>query len=104
MAPAMGMVVIRSQLHLDYIKKSPLVIADLINTALLEPVREYCPLESVPPFDPDSEFIVLSVPDVSKALTALNPCRASGLDGVPKWVLREYLGMQTSWLTQCAQF
>ena len=91
MAPATGKDDIRSQLHLaDVENKSPQVIADLINTALLEPMQEYRPLESLPPFDPDSEVVVLSVPDVSSALLALNPRKASGPDGVPNWVLREY--------------
>ena len=53
-------------------------------------MQEYRPLESLPPFDPDSEVVVLSVPDVSSALLALNPRKASGPDGVPNWVLREY--------------
>ena len=50
MAPATGKDDIRSQLHLaDVENKSPQVIADLINTALLEPMQEYRPLESLPP-------------------------------------------------------
>ena len=51
-------------------------------------MQEFRPLESLPPFDPDSEVVVLSVPDVSSALLALNPRKAPGPDGVPNWVLR----------------
>ncbi len=49
MTPATGGDDIRSQLHLDAIEnKSPKEIADLINTALLEPMQEYNPFEILP--------------------------------------------------------
>ena len=90
MTPATGGDDIQSQLHLDAIEnKSPKDIADFINTALLEPMQEYCPLEALPPFDPDSEVVNLSVTSVLLALLALNPRKASGPDGVPNWVLKD---------------
>ena len=101
-ALATGMVDIRSQVHLDNVNnESPQAIADLINTALLEHLQEYHPLKSLPSCDPDSEVIILSVPDVSSALSGLNPHKAL------VWMacLIGSLGsMQTSWLNQCANF
>ena len=91
MTPGTGGDDIRAQLHLDAIEnKSAKEIADLINTALLEPIQEYCPLEALPTFDPDSEIVNVSVSNVSSALLALNPRKASGPDGVPNWVLKDY--------------
>ena len=79
------------QLHLDAIgNKSTKEIADLINTALLEPMQEYYPLDTLPPFDPDTEVVNLSVSSVLSALLSLNPRKASGPDGLPNWVLKDY--------------
>lgn len=62
MTPATGRDYIRSKLQLDAIgNKSPEDIADPINIALLEPMQGYCPLETLPPFHPDSEVANLSV-------------------------------------------
>ena len=80
--------------------KSAKEIADLINTALMEPMQEYCPLEALPIFDPDSEIVNVSVSSVSSALQALNPRKVSRPDGVPNWVLKDYADL----LTQYAQF
>ena len=58
MTPATGGDDIRAQLHLDAIENNlAKEIADLINTALLEPMQEFCPLEALPTFDPDSEIV-----------------------------------------------
>ena len=70
-------------------------IADLINTALLEPMQENRPLEALPPFDLDSEVVKLSVTSILSALLALNPPKASASDRVPNWVLKEYADFLT---------
>ena len=58
MTPATGSDDLFSQLHLDQIDVLNLQgIANLINNALLEPMQEYQPLDSLPPHD--EKFVAL---------------------------------------------
>ena len=73
---------IRSQLHINDIdRKSDIDITDLINTALLEPMQGYQPLDSLSPIDENSEVLKLDEYPI---------CKASGPDEVPNWLLKEY--------------
>ena len=91
MIPATPTEGIRAQLHVDGLDgKSNKDIANLINTALLEPMQEYQSLDSLPPVDNDSEVLTLDESSVYSALVRLNPRKASGPDGVPNWLLKDY--------------
>ena len=73
---------IRSQLHINDIDgKSDIDITDLINTALLEPMQGYQPLNSLSPIDENSEVLKLDEYPI---------CKASGPDEVPNWLLKAY--------------
>ena len=48
-------------------------------------------LESIPPFEEESEVLTMSEAAVSSALKKLNFLKASGPDGMPNWLLREYV-------------
>ena len=74
----------------SYAERDTIIQRWAIYAALLEPMQEYCPLEALPTFDPDSEIVNVSVSSVSSALLALNPRKASGPDGVPNWALKDY--------------
>ena len=91
MTPTTGKEDIRSHLHLDGIaKQSNRDIANMINSALLEPMREYTPLTCLPPFADDSELLTISSSEVCNALLELNPRKAGGPDSVNNWLLRDY--------------
>jgi hypothetical protein len=82
---------IRAQLHVDGLDgKSNKDIADLINTALLDLMQEYQSLDSLPPVDNDSEVLTLDESSVYSALVRLNPRKASGPEGAPNWLLKDY--------------
>ena len=69
MTPATGSDDLCSQLHLDQIDVLDLQgIANLINNALLEPIQEYQPLDSLPPHDEKFVAPVLSQTDVYSVL------------------------------------
>lgn len=73
MTPATGSDDLRSQLHLDQIDDLDLQgIANLINYAFLEPMQDYQPLDSLPPYDGEFVAPVLSETDVYSALRKLN--------------------------------
>ena len=65
-------------------------IANLINSAFLEPTKSFQRLESVPSNSEDLSPLTLPVPAVLSALKKLNPQKAAGPDGVPNWLLKEY--------------
>lgn len=91
MAPATPTGDICSDLQIDEIDgKSNKFIADLINTALLNLMQNYQQLDRLDPVDDNSEVIELDVSSVFSALRRLNPRKASGPDGVPNWLLKEY--------------
>ena len=77
MIPATPTEDIHAQLHVDGLDgKSNKDIANLINTALLEPMQEYQSLDSLPPVDNDSEVLTLDESSVHSALVRLNPRKA----------------------------
>ena len=91
MTPATGSDDLCSQLHLDQIDVLDLQgIANLINNALLEPMQEYQPLDSLLPHDEKFVAPVLFQTDVYSVLQKLNPRKASGHDGVSNWILKEF--------------
>ena len=97
MALATGGEVICSYLHPDGIAlPSNLDPANMINTALLEPMQDYSPLACFPPFSNNSEVLTISPSEVFKVLLELNLRKASGPDGINNWLLREYAGFLTS--------
>ena len=83
MVPAAQTGDIRSQLHISGIDRmSNKDISDLINTALLEPMQTYQPLDCLPPIDENFEVLKLDAYSVYSALLTLNPRKASGPDEV----------------------
>ena len=88
MAPTTGSDDVRSQLHLDgIVDSSNLDIANLINTALLEPLQAYSPLACLPPAMDDSEVLTVNSSEVCNALLGLNLREAGGPDGLNNWLL-----------------
>ena len=65
-------------------------IANLINSAFLEPTKSFQRLKSVPPNSEDLSPLTLPEPAVLSALKKLNPQKVAGPDGVPNWLLKEY--------------
>ena len=68
-------------------------VADLINSALLEPLEEYHVTEKIaklPLEDQSPKYLVVTEYDVYKRLSHLNAAKAGGPDGIPNWILREY--------------
>jgi hypothetical protein len=53
-------------------------------------MQEYQSLDSLPPVDNDSEVLTLDESSVYSELVRLNPRKASGPDGVPNWLLKDY--------------
>ena len=97
MTPATGGEDIRSNLHLDVIAAhSNQDIANVINSAFLEPMQDYTPLSCLPPLADDSELQTVSPSEVCKALLELNPRKAGGPDGINNWLLRDYADLLTS--------
>lgn len=83
MAQATGGEDICSYLHLDGIAvRSNLDTANMINTALLEPIQVSSPLACLPPFSRNSEILTISLSEVFKVLLELNPRKAGGPDGI----------------------
>ena len=76
------------QLHLDGIADSSnLDIANLINTALLEPMQAYSSLVCLPPAMDNSEVFTVNSSEVCNALLGLNPRKADDPDGINNWLL-----------------
>ena len=82
---------LRSKLHLYQIDDlHSHEIANLINNAFLEPMQDYQPLQSPVPYDEQYVSPILSELDICLALKKLNPRKASGPDGLPNWLLKEF--------------
>ena len=70
-------------------------IANITNKAFLEPLEEYrltsplfpLPLEDCP------KFLEVTEGRTYKLLSRLNPAKASGPDGHPNWLLREFASL-----------
>jgi len=70
MTPATGGEDTRSHLHLDRIAAhSNQDIANMINSALLEPMQDYTPLSCLPPLADDSEPLTVSPSEVCNSLS-----------------------------------
>ena len=96
MTPATGKENICSHLHLDEIvAHTNQDIANMINSALLEPMQDYTLLSCLPPLADNSELLVVSPSEVFNALLQLNPRKAGGPDGINNWLLRDYVGFLT---------
>ena len=81
MVPASGSVSLRSTLQVEgYDRLSDREVANAINSAFLEPMNVFVSLESIPPFEEESEVLIVSEAAVSSALKKLNPLKASGPD------------------------
>ena len=67
-------------------------IANAINSAFLEPMEHYQPLNTVPIQAEASRSVAPTItePAVISVLTKLNPRKAAGPDGISNWLLREY--------------
>ena len=90
MVPTSGSVSLRSTLQVEgYDRLSDREVANAINSAFLEPMNVFVSLESIPPFEEESEVLIVSEAAVSSALKKLNPLKASGPDSIPNWLLRE---------------
>ena len=87
MTPASGREDIRSHLHLDGIAAhSNQDIANMINSALLEPMQDYTPLSC----------LIVSPSEVCNVLLGLNLRKAGEPDGINNWLLRDYADFLTS--------
>ena len=96
MTPATGGEDTRSHLHLDRIAAhSNEDIANMINSAFLEPMQDHTPLSYLPPFADDSELLTVSPSEVCNSLLELNPRKAGGPDGINNWLLRGYADFLT---------
>ena len=64
--------------------------ANTINSAFLEPMEHYQPLNTVQIQAEDSVALTITEPAVLSALSKLNPRKAAGRDSISNWLLREY--------------
>jgi len=71
-------------------------IANMINSALLEPMQDYMLLSCLPPLADDSELLTVSPSEVCYSLLELNPRKAGEPDGINNWLLRDYADFLTS--------
>ena len=86
-----------SHLHLDGIAAhSNQDIANMTNSALLEPMQDYTPLSCLPPLADDSELRIVSPSEVCNALLGLDPRKAGGSDGINNCLFRDYADFLTS--------
>lgn len=85
-----------SQLHIDILENlSPADVANRTNEAFLEPMLNYQPLDANVVNDGQDNFknyslLPITEIDVFNCLSKLNPRKASGPDGLPNWLLKEY--------------
>ena len=88
MTPATGGEDIRLHIHLDRLAThSNQDIANMINSALLEPMQDYTLLSCLPPLADNSELLTVSPSEVYNALLELNPRNPGGPDGINNWLL-----------------
>ena len=79
-----------SQLNIqDFVDLSPQVIANKINEAFLEPMQPFRPLEC-PPVTNEVQSVFVTEPYVLNELRRLTCNKATGADGIPNWLLKEY--------------
>ena len=69
-------------------------IANTINRAFLEPREEYRSSPLTPlPLEDCPKFLEVTEERTYKLLSRLNPAKASGPDGLPNWLLREFASL-----------
>ena len=92
MTPASGSDNLRTLLHVEgldhYLPDRD--VANAINSAFLDQMKSFSPLDAIPPFEANSAVVTISEVDVLTAIRKLNPRKAAGPDGIPSWVFREY--------------
>ena len=84
---------IRSLQHISEESLSALDLANLINDTFLSPMQDFTPL-SAESFQLSQDHsteqpFVVSTHAVYLQLVSINPRKASGLDGIPAWLLKE---------------
>ena len=92
MTPASGSDNLRSLLHVEGLDHHlpDRDVANAINSAFLDQMKSFSPLDAIPPFEANSAVVTISEVDVLTAIRKLNPRKAAGPDGIPSWVFREY--------------
>ena len=92
MTPASGSDNLRSLLHVEGLDHHlpDRDVANAINSAFLDQMKSFSPLDATPPFEANSAVVTISEVDVLTAIRKLNPRKAAGPDGIPSWVFREY--------------
>ncbi|XP_032219552.1 uncharacterized protein LOC116602297 [Nematostella vectensis] len=92
MTPASGHESVLSHLQLEgYNEKSnEQELANAINSAFLEPMEQFLPLQAPPAYAEDSTVLTVSESTVLSALAKLNPRKAASPDSIPNWILRDY--------------
>ena len=92
MTPASGSDNLHSLLHVEGLDHHlpDCDVANAINSAFLDQMKSFLPLNAIPPFKANSVVVTISEVDVLTAIRKLNPCKAAGPDGIPSWVFREY--------------
>ena len=91
MSPACGSEDVLTKLNSLYLDSlSPRELANKVNAAFTEPMKDFQPLVC-PPSAKNTTSDVLQVSEflVFNSLQQLNPNKSSGPDGVPNWLLRE---------------
>ena len=69
-------------------------IANTINKAFLEPLEEYRSSPLTPlPLEDCPKFLEVTEERTYKLLSRLNPAKATGPDGLPNWLLREFASL-----------
>ena len=85
-----------THLNIDDLENLPMhKVADAMNRVLLEPLEEYrlpCAISKLAlEEDHDPDFLVVSEQEVYKKLSHLNSAKASGQDGIPNWILKDFV-------------
>ena len=80
-------------------------IANMFNSAFVEPLKSFQRLESIPPLRKGTHTADLSESAILSAVEKLNPRKAAGPDEIPNWLPKEYadiLAYHVSSITNCS--
>ena len=80
-------------------------IANMFNSAFVEPLKSFQRLESIPLLRKGTHTADLSESAILSALEKLNPRKAAGPDEIPNWLPKEYtdiLAYHVSSITNCS--
>ena len=85
MTPASGSDNLHSLLHVEGLDHHlpDCDVTNAINSAFLDQMKSFLPLNAIPPFKANSAVVTISEVDVWTAIRKLNPCKAAGPDGIP---------------------